>query len=152
VRRLDAAVLLMPTYNVAHEDDAQVCGQLMERLADVRVELALIDDPTLYKSVAGHLTLMLSARMHPLILAAGMGVPIVALAYNGKFAALFELLRLPPRLIALDDFAVAPQARRLELHALASLVDRVDLPQRCAELAAQVRRRTLALFDSVEAA
>ena len=146
--RLDAAVLLMPTYNVAHEGDAEVCRQLIARLPDVRVELARIVDPSLYKSVAGHLSLMLSARMHPLILAAGMGVPIVGLAYNGKFAALFELLRLPPRLIALDDFAAGPQACRLELHALSALVDGPDLAQRSAELAAQVESRTLSLFES----
>src|SRR6185312_6362044 len=90
--RLQASIVLMPTYNVAHEADAAICAQLASRMRTTRVALAVIDDPALYKSVAGHLTLMVSARMHPLILAAGMGVPIVGLAYNGKFEALFDLL------------------------------------------------------------
>ncbi len=91
-RRLDAAVLLLPSYNVAHEGDDVVCEALARRLRDVTVRMARIADPRLYKAVLGHAALIISSRMHPLILGAGMGVPLVGLSYNDKFRDLFDQL------------------------------------------------------------
>jgi polysaccharide pyruvyl transferase WcaK-like protein len=54
-----------------------------------------IDDPALYQAVTGELSVVLGGRMHPTILAASMGTPVVGLAYNPKFRGLFELLGLP---------------------------------------------------------
>ena len=56
------------------------------------VSLARIADPRLYKAVLGHAALIVSSRMHPLILGAGMGVPLVGLSYNDKFRGLFDQL------------------------------------------------------------
>jgi polysaccharide pyruvyl transferase WcaK-like protein len=146
-RRLDASVLFLPTYNVAHEADYEICWKLRARLEGTHAALALINDPALYKSVSGHLSLMLSARMHPLILAASMGTPIVGLAYNGKFAALFDLLALPRRLVWLDDFVTADQSERLESLAIRACADTTDVAARAAQLAEIVDWRTAALFD-----
>jgi polysaccharide pyruvyl transferase WcaK-like protein len=145
--RLDASVLFMPTYNVAHEADYEICWELRSRLGNTPAALTFINDPAMYKSVVGHLSLMISARMHPLIFAACMGVPMVGLAYNGKFAALFDLLELPRRLIWLDDFLAADQRERLESLALRACADNTDVAARAAELADVVEWRTAALFD-----
>lgn len=51
---------------------------------------------------------MVSARMHPLILAAGSGTPIVGMAYNGKFCGWFGMLGLPDRYLWLRDFKQDP--------------------------------------------
>jgi len=146
-RRLDASVLFLPTYNVAHEADYEICWKLRARLDNTHAALALVNDPALYKSVTGHLSLMLSARMHPLILAASMGTPLVGLAYNGKFAALFDLLELPRRLVWLDDFVTADQSERLESLAIRACADTTDVAARAAQLADIVEWRTAALFD-----
>lgn len=147
--RLGASVLLMPTYNVAHEADSAVTELLKARLGGVRVRSAAIDDPRLYKAVAGRLTLMLSARMHPLILSASMGVPIVGLAYNPKFAGLFRILGLPERMLWLDGFRDSDRSRELQALALQALEDRTDLKARTGELAARCWERTAALAGIV---
>lgn len=132
---LDADVLLMPTYNVAHEADLRQCEALAGRLPAGRVHTTVIDDPHLYKAVCGRLRLMVSARMHPLILAAGMGVPIVGLSYNGKFEGLFDVLGLPRRLIGLNEFHDGALAPRLLSLAHDALADAHDLRGHCARLA-----------------
>jgi polysaccharide pyruvyl transferase WcaK-like protein len=145
-RREDAAILFMPTYTLSHEGDVAVCRKLELALGDVESRLALIDDPGLYKAVAGKLTLMVSARMHPLIFAASMGVPIVGLAYNRKFEGLFDLLGLPRRFLWLDELASGPHDDRLEQLAISAIEDSTDLRARSAALAEAVSRRTAALL------
>ncbi|MFO1378432.1 MAG: polysaccharide pyruvyl transferase family protein [Steroidobacteraceae bacterium] len=86
---LDAAVLLLPSYNVGHEADDRVAARFRGALGDAESHLLVLDDPALYKAVTGMLSLLVSSRMHPLIFAASMGVPIVGLGYNPKFAGLF---------------------------------------------------------------
>ena len=141
-RRLDAAVLLLPSYCLSHEGDIDACRALAARLEGVSVATALLDDPHIYKALTGRLTLMIAARMHPLILAASMGVPIVGLAYNGKFAGLRETLGLERRFAALDDLHTSLRTGWLESLACAALEDRTDLRHRCALLAEKVNRCT----------
>jgi polysaccharide pyruvyl transferase WcaK-like protein len=146
-RREDAAILLMPTYTLSHEGDVAVCRELELALGDLDSRLALIDDPSLYKAIAGYLTLMVSARMHPLILAASMGVPIVGLAYNRKFEGLFDLLGLPRRLLWMDEFVSGSPDDRLERLAISAVEEATDLRARSAVLAETVSRRTVALLS-----
>ncbi len=135
-RRLGASVLLMPSYHAAHEGDAHECAQLLGQLDGVEARVASIDDPALYKAVAGLATLMISARMHPLILAASMGVPIVGLAYNGKFEGLFHLLRRRTGMAWIEGLAQDSGASELQQLALAALEEPNELKERCVELAA----------------
>lgn len=147
---LRAQVLLMPTYNISHEADELVCQRLAARLPMLDIRLARISDPALYKSVAGHLRLMISARMHPLILAASMNVPIVGLAYNGKFEGLFDLLGIPRRLVWMNESRnQSVQARIVELAAEA-LRDSTDLRARAQQLEAIVRARAVELLRIAE--
>jgi polysaccharide pyruvyl transferase WcaK-like protein len=147
-RRLNASILLLPSYNVAHEADDAVCAALARRAGKVTVRLARINDPRLYKAVLGRATLVLSARMHPLILGAGMGVPLVGLSYNSKFEGLFELLGWPAQPLRLDDFPVRWGARELIAAADAALGGGSDLQHRAALLGSTVQRRTVEVaFD-----
>jgi len=138
---MDAAVLLMPSYNVGHEGDDRVARDLEQALGGTSTQTRLVrlNDPALYKAVTGTLSLMVSARMHPLVFAASMGVPIVGLAYNAKFEGLFSQLGTPPRLMHLDDFAIEPQAERLVALMRAALDAPGDLRRAATALASQAR-------------
>jgi polysaccharide pyruvyl transferase WcaK-like protein len=138
-RRMDAAVLLLPTCDSGWDADSAYCHQLAAMLPLDTVRVVPLDDPRLYKAVCGRLSLMISARMHPLILAAGMGVPGIGLANRGRFEGYFEMLGLPPRLLWLDDFNDGNQAERLVAMGEEALSDRTDLRDRC-EL---IRRRVI---------
>ena len=134
-KRLGASVLFMPSYHSAHEGDVHECLKLQALLHDVDTRMAHVTDPALYKGVAGLATLMISARMHPLILAAGMGVPIVGLGYNGKFDGVFNLLERRHGLLWLEDFRSGSRAAELEKTALAALGERNTLRERAEYLA-----------------
>jgi len=152
-RRMDASVLLMPSYNVSHEADVRECERLQRHMPDVETRIALLDDPALYKAVAGQTRLMISARMHPLILAASMGVPIVGLAYNGKFEGLFRLLGLKREVLWLNQFKQGSiQSAELEQLAMDALNDSTDLRHRAAELGEMVELRTRELVEQALAA
>jgi polysaccharide pyruvyl transferase WcaK-like protein len=145
-RRIQASVVLLPSYTARYENDVEVCRELATTLRSCDAKLINIQDPTLYKAVCGRLSLMVSARMHPLILAASMGVPVVGLAYNGKFEGLFDLLGVPKRLVWLDRLVSLPAHILEELAGAACSADD-DLRQRAARLAEQVAQRTSALLD-----
>lgn len=143
--QLDADILLLPGYNVGHEADDAACETLRWRLPGARAHLARVADPRLYKSLLGAARLVISARMHPLILAAGMGVPFVGLSYNGKFDGLYDRLGLTTRSLPLDLCPDGWGVTTLVAAAQAALELPVDLRQRSEALAAQVRAHTLAL-------
>jgi polysaccharide pyruvyl transferase WcaK-like protein len=150
-RRLDAAVLLLPSYRLAHEGDVQACAALAARLEGVPTATATIDDPALYKAVTGRLTLMISARMHPLIFAASMGVPVVGLAYNDKFKGVFRLLGLPDQLLELKSLSAEFREGWLEHAVQAALSNAGGLRAQCALLAQRVSDHTASLLDRAAA-
>jgi polysaccharide pyruvyl transferase WcaK-like protein len=150
-RRLDATVLLLPSYRLAHEGDVQACAALAARLEGVPTATATIDDPALYKAVTGRLTLMISARMHPLIFAASMGVPVVGLAYNDKFKGVFRLLGLPDQLLELKSLSAEFREGWLEHAVQAALSNAGGLRAQCALLAQRVSDHTASLLDRAAA-
>jgi polysaccharide pyruvyl transferase WcaK-like protein len=97
-----AFIVFLPTYNAAHENDAAICQRTMQKLPAGNAALMQIDDPRLYQAVLGNLRLMLTARMHAAILAAGVGVPAIGLAYNQKFKGFFSLMGREDAVIPLD--------------------------------------------------
>lgn len=144
-RQLDASILMLPTYNAPYENDVEICKQFAQLVSGCEVRIATLDDPALYKAVTGRLRALISSRMHPLILAAGMGTPVIGLAYNGKFAGMFDLLGTPRRMLWLDEVVDSPPAR---LRALIESAIHADdqLQQRASRLADRVRQKTVALI------
>jgi polysaccharide pyruvyl transferase WcaK-like protein len=107
------------------------------------VRVARIAEPRLYKALLGQAALVVSARMRPLIFAAGMGVPFVGLSYNAKFDGLYELLGLTARSLPLDQCPDTWGVTTLVAAAEAALEARVDLRQRAEALGATVRLRAI---------
>ena len=103
-RDLGAFIVFLPTYNVPHEGDDALCARISAQLAEGRSTIVRIADPALYKAVTGEFDLMLGGRMHPTILAAAAGTPIVGLGYNPKFDGFFSMLGLDASLIAVEAF------------------------------------------------
>lgn len=112
-RRTKAKVVFMPTYNVEHEADIEVCRAVASRMEAKNSTILEIDDPCLYKAVTGQLSAMLCGRMHPAILASAQQTPIVGLAYNPKFIGTFSLLGLESRCMAMDDFVERESSEKL---------------------------------------
>jgi polysaccharide pyruvyl transferase WcaK-like protein len=104
VRQYNAFTIFLPTYNVSHEADYEICEQVMAKMKLSRTRLLKIGDPIQYRAVAKYLKVMLGSRMHPTILAASAGTNIVGIAYNQKFSGFFELLGIPEKVISIEDF------------------------------------------------
>jgi polysaccharide pyruvyl transferase WcaK-like protein len=126
VTQTNAHILFMPTYNVRHENDAAVCREIAGKLPPGSHSSLCIDDPKLYKAVAGQLSVMLCGRMHPAILAAGQGTPVVGLAYNQKFFGMFSLIGQQARCLSMTDFVTNDESARLT----AMLREAIDRPTR----------------------
>ena len=150
-KRLDADILLLPGYNTVHEADDAACEALRWRLPGVKVHIARVPDPRLYKALLGQAALVVSSRMHPLILAAGMGVPFVGLSYNGKFDGLYDRLGLAARALPLDLCPDSWGVSTLMAAAEAALDSPVDLRQRSEALASTVRAHALSVVFEARA-
>ncbi len=108
-----AHIVFMPTYNVGHENDLGVSEAIGIAMESRRHSILMLDDPALYKAVTGLLSVMLCGRMHPAILAAAQGTPVVGLRYNQKFAGTFALLDQPERCLAMTDLLDAGSIAKL---------------------------------------
>jgi polysaccharide pyruvyl transferase WcaK-like protein len=113
VSQADAHVVFMPTYNVRDQNDVAVCETVAAQMPSGSYTMLELDDPKLYKAVAGLLSVMLCGRMHPAILAAGQGVPVVGLSYNQKFYGTFSLLGQGARCISMTEFVENTDTARL---------------------------------------
>jgi polysaccharide pyruvyl transferase WcaK-like protein len=93
VAKRDAHILFLPTYCVPSEADDRLCAAIRDAMQSPRSTTILrLDDAARYKAVTASLDVMLGGRMHPMILSASMGTPVVGLAYNPKFHGLLALL------------------------------------------------------------
>lgn len=113
IERTKAHVVFMPTYNVEQEADIRVCQAVASRMTSRGKTILQFDDPCLYKAVTGLLSVMLCGRMHPAILAAGQGTPVVGLAYNPKFFGMFSLIEQEKRCLSMDEFVQNESAAEL---------------------------------------
>lgn len=123
ISQLDAHVVLMPTYNVQHEDDAAVCQRLADKLPRGRHSLLRIDAPQLYQAVTARVSLMLCGRMHAAILAASQGTPVVGLAYNQKFFGMLSMIGQGSRCFSVADFVQNGKSPPLTAMLLESIRD-----------------------------
>lgn len=102
----DLHVVFMPTYNVDHENDAAVCEAIGAKLRPGSYTVVKFDDPAMYKAATGLMSVMLCGRMHPAILAASQGTPVVGMAYNQKFHGMFSMLAQNARCLCMAEFTL----------------------------------------------
>jgi polysaccharide pyruvyl transferase WcaK-like protein len=134
-----AYTVFMPTYNVAHEADDRICEEAIGKMKSGRARLIRISEPKLYKAVTGHLSVMLGGRMHPTIFSAGMGTPIVGLAYNQKFVGFFELLGLHDKILTVEDFVRKEMTDELVTLLSKAITNKSNTLPRVAELTNLIR-------------
>jgi polysaccharide pyruvyl transferase WcaK-like protein len=127
VRQSGATLLFLPSYNVGHEGDHECCERVMAAMQTRSSHLILLDDPVDYLVLGSHLSLIISARLHPVILCTSVGVPAIGLSYNPKFAGYFEKLGQQDRLFSLSDFQTGASRDQLVSQALATLAAPPDL-------------------------
>ena len=115
-RHRDVRVLFFPMYCAPWEgDDAESRG-LGARL-DAPWHVIDLDVPSgLVKAAAGLCDLFIGVRLHSAILALGMNVPTLGIAYVGKTGDLFNQVGLPDQVLGISD-AAAPggEERILEM-------------------------------------
>ncbi len=148
VKRSGARVLFIPSYLVAHEGDDRVCEETLAKMTTPGGIVLHIRDPALFKSVLGHLRVMLGGRMHPALLAASVGTPVVGLAYNPKFHGLFELLDLKEYLLDIETFIAERQSEKLTDLLSRAITERPVTPVPASELAAPFRHLVAGLVPS----
>ena len=135
-----AHIVFMPTYNVGHENDLGVSEAIGLAMESRRHSILMLDDPTLYKAVTGLLSVMLCGRMHPAILAAAQGTPVVGLGYNQKFAGTFALLEQPERCLTMTDLRNTANVAKLSRLLECAIVSPSAYRAQTIELAATTRQ------------
>lgn len=101
--QLDAKIAFLPTYCLDHEGDDAIARAIGQAMRTGEHRLLRIEDAALYKAICGELALLIAGRMHPAILAAPMGTPLVALSYNQKFEGFFALIEQPTRVMPVAE-------------------------------------------------
>ena len=86
--------------------------------------------------------------MHPALLAASVGTPVVGLAYNPKFHGLFELLDLKEYLLDIETFIAERQSEKLTDLLSRAITERPVTPVPASELAAPFRHLVAGLVPS----
>jgi polysaccharide pyruvyl transferase CsaB len=139
VEKWNAHILLLPSYSVPHEGDVGMCEEVLRRCPEGSAQLARIDDAALYKGVVGRLSVLIGGRMHPTIFAAAMGVPVVGLAYNPKFAGFLALIGREDCVLDVERFVREERDDALVALVGSALDRRTSAAARCAELAEHTR-------------
>ena len=101
------AIALVP-HDYREGGDMEVLRQIAESLASDGTHIRLVT--TIFsaeelKALVGGLDALFTSRMHLGIAALGMGRPIAAFAYQGKFAGLFKHVNLSEKLILSPEMA-----------------------------------------------
>jgi polysaccharide pyruvyl transferase WcaK-like protein len=139
VQRHGAYIVFLPTYNIAHEGDDRVSAEILARMQRPEGRVVRINDPALYQAVTRELTALLGGRMHPVILAASVGTPVVSLAYNPKFRGLFELLSLPDQVHDVATFVREGRLDPVEASLEAAIAGRCASEDKLAMLGSRLR-------------
>jgi polysaccharide pyruvyl transferase WcaK-like protein len=139
VEHRGAYILFLPTYNAAHEGDDRLSAEIFARMKRPDGCVLRLDDPALYQAVTRELHVMLGGRMHPLILAASVGTPVVGLAYNPKFRGLFQLLNLPEQVHEVETFVREGRLDAIEVSLAAALAGRRPTDGQLAALTLRLR-------------
>ncbi len=106
--------LMFPFYSAPWEGDDRESVDLARRLRAPCHVLRLDCAPSLIKAMTGLCHMFVAVRLHAGILALGMGVPTVAIAYTAKAPELFRSIAEEDRLADIAEAADDGGAERLE--------------------------------------
>jgi len=151
---LDAHLLFLPSYAIPVEGDVEICRRMLAVCRRLQArsgtvgQVEVIDDPRLYAAVTGTLDLMIGGRMHPTILAASAGTPIVGIGYNPKFDGFFDLLDAAELQIGVAQVVAEGGAEALERVIVSALERGAPRSDRVERLRERVRRFNRELLGS----
>lgn len=113
------SLLLVSQDSRTSQSDAVLAKRLVDGLpSHLRQRTYVLEtvSPGAIKAVLAQVDILVTGRLHALILALGAGTPGVALAYQGKFEGLYSLLDLPAdRLLTFPDKVVTNPASLVSL-------------------------------------
>jgi polysaccharide pyruvyl transferase CsaB len=92
-----AHIRFVPLRTRRGDDDREIAGQIMAHMKTVDASIALKADPTV-KDVAEAIRrsdLVIAMRLHATIIAATLGIPVLALSYTPKVAGFMEMINQP---------------------------------------------------------
>ena len=121
------SVVLVP-HDYRPQGDIDALSRIASHLASPRARLVReVLSAAELKGLMGHVDCLFTSRMHLGIAALGMGKPIAAFAYQGKFAGLFEHFDLPGELvISPDSVKEFPELLRKFIAAIEGLARNVE--------------------------
>ncbi|MGD1082629.1 MAG: polysaccharide pyruvyl transferase family protein, partial [Candidatus Sulfotelmatobacter sp.] len=150
VEQKKANVLLVPhVFGQHNESDATVCARLYDALKDrypgrigwVRGSY----NQSEIKHVIGTCDFFIGSRMHACIAAASQNVPVVPMAYSGKFVGVMQTIGLEANVVDL---------RKMDEEEIFKVIDRAfehraQIRQQLALTMPQVKESVLSLFDEI---
>jgi polysaccharide pyruvyl transferase WcaK-like protein len=132
-------------------DDLVSLQEIFDSCCDLQVQSCYLVNETLtaaqIKFLAGRCTHVFSARLHLLIAALGMGVPVTGFPYQGKFEGLMQLVGVPDALVNIDVLNSAPDV--LCRWILGRIAWGGELKARFSECAENMRRLAMVNYEGV---
>ncbi|HVS63899.1 MAG TPA: polysaccharide pyruvyl transferase family protein [Thermoanaerobaculia bacterium] len=146
-KELGAHLLFLPSYAIEVEGDVEICQRVLTR-SGAKGQIEVIRDPRVYAAIVGELQLVVGGRMHPTILAASAGTPVVGIGYNPKFDGFFELLDSQDLQLPVERVVGESGAEELEGVMRAALERGPPSPARVERLRQMARRFNRELLGS----
>ncbi len=130
------SILFIPhDYRGVGIGDVEVLNDIKRNMADCSQYLYSVKDKchaAELKAIAGEVDLVITGRMHLAIASLGMGTPVAAMTYQGKFQGLFQHFGLS------DEFLISPAQLAGEGALSAFVIRAIDAQQ---QLKAQVEHK-----------
>jgi len=107
IQRFGCHIILMPHYiSGLRYDDLEISKMVMEKMKSKdNVELVEVETVDKFKSFLGEMDLVISAKMHPAVLALSEGVPTLCIAYDHKQTGLFNSLDMSECILPIYEFS-----------------------------------------------
>jgi polysaccharide pyruvyl transferase WcaK-like protein len=87
-------------------DDLEISKMVMGKMKSKdNVEIVEVESADKFKSFLGQMDLVISAKMHPAVLALSEGVPTLCIAYDHKQTGLFDSLDLSECVLPIYEFS-----------------------------------------------
>lgn len=99
------------------QDDRVSARRIARRLADLKSEVLLVDDPVpprILKSLYGRLDILIGSRMHSNIFALSEGVPVLAIGYQSKTAGIIRMMGLSEWMIPIQETSAETLTQKLD--------------------------------------